>query len=217
MAVIVFDLDGTLIHSAPDIHDAVNRMLADESLAPLSLERVTSFVGNGVPRLVERVMRDRGLDPARHAELMAVFLRYYEANPTRLTRPFPGVEAALKALAGKGHVLGVCTNKPAGVAADILEKLGLGHYFKTVFGGDSLPEKKPDPKPLLACIKAMGGGEAIYVGDSEVDAECAERAGVPFILFAGGYRKTAPEKLQHSAVFEEFGALLGLIGAGETV
>ncbi len=210
MRAIVFDLDGTLIDSAPDIHAAVNAMLVGEGLAPLDLPTVISFVGNGLPKLVERVMAVRGIDSTRHGDLTQVTLSHYNAASSDLTRPYPGMVAALERLQGEGFVLGLCTNKPEAPARKILEEMNLAQFFGAVLGGDSLPVKKPDPEPLRAVFRALGVESGLYVGDSEVDAETAKAAGVPFALFTLGYRKTPIEDVPHTHAFDDFAALPGI-------
>lgn len=215
--ILIFDLDGTLVDSAPDIRAAVNRMLADEGIGPLDLPTVTGFVGNGMPKLVERVMAAKGIAPGRHKELTQVTLDHYNAAPSALTRPYAHVPQALEALAAAGHRLAVCTNKPEAPARAILADLGLARHFPVIVGGDTLPVRKPDPAPALACVKALGdgalgGGAAAFIGDSEVDAETAAAAGLPFYLFTEGYRKSPVSALPHRAAFSDFAALPGLIG-----
>jgi phosphoglycolate phosphatase len=210
MIPLIFDLDGTLVDSAPDIHAAVNQMLAVVGEPPLGADTVRSFIGNGVPMLITRVMHARGHAPdaARHAEWEGLFLRHYEADSATLTTLYPGALAALQALAALGHPLALCTNKPAAPARHILDAFTLGPLFATVIGGDSLPTRKPDPAPLLA---ATGGGAALFVGDSEVDAETALAARVPFLLFTEGYRKSPIEALPHAARFAHFDDLPALV------
>ena len=214
MAAIIFDLDGTLVDSVPDIHAAVNRMLADHGDAPMEITQVRSFIGNGVPVLIAKVMAARGENPddtALHADREACFMRHYMAAPADLGGPFPGVVAALDALAAAGHRLGVCTNKPVEPTRAILRDLDLANRLPVVIGGDSLTVRKPDPAPLLAAAAALGDGPAIYVGDSEVDLETAQRAGMTFLLFSGGYRRTPVANLPNDGVFETFDDLPGLV------
>ena len=212
MAAVIFDLDGTLVDSAPDIHAAVNRLLADLGEAPLSFQTVKSFIGNGVPTLVARVLAACGHDPdpARQAEWQAGFLRHYEADSTTLTQLYPGVTEALSALLDHGHQLALCTNKPEGPARHILDAFGLAGLFPVVIGGDSLPLRKPDPAPLLAAADGLAG-PVLFVGDSEVDAETALAAQVPFLLFTEGYRKAPVHALPHAARFDRFSDLPALI------
>lgn len=214
MATLIFDLDGTLIDSAADIHAAANHVLAEQGLAPLSLAEVRSFIGRGVPHLVACLLQAVGEDPAGplHAPMVARFTADYE-EAVGLTVPYPGVAAALEALAGAGHRLGICTNKPLLPARAVLRHLALEPAFEVVHGGDSHPLKKPDPAPLMAALQALGGGPALYIGDSEVDAECAQRAGLTFVLFTEGYRKTPVEALPHAAAFADFADLPALVAS----
>jgi phosphoglycolate phosphatase len=209
-ARIVFDLDGTLIDSAPDIHAIANRVLSEEGAAPLGLEEAKSFVGNGAPVFIERMRAARGLAEARQDALLARFVGLYD-RAHDLTRPYPGVIAALDALREAGHRLGICTNKPVAPARSVLAHLEFDPYFEIVLGGDSLPTRKPDPAPLMACFEALGTGACLYVGDSEVDADTALRAGIPFLLFTEGYRKAPVAALPHRARFDAFDTLPGLV------
>lgn len=204
---IIFDLDGTLIDSAPDIHASVNKMLAAEGQAALDLATVTSFIGNGLPKLVERVMMRQGMDMGAFERIAADVLAIYNAHGAELTRVYPHVPEVLKALKEKGVQLGVCTNKPHEPAVIILDDLGLAGFFEVVIGGDSTAAKKPDPTPLKAAMAALGE-EVLYVGDSEIDAETAERAGVPFALFTEGYRKVGIDEMTHAYAFEDFRELV---------
>lgn len=209
---VIFDLDGTLIDSAPDIHAAVARMLEAEGRPPLDIATVISFIGLGLPNLVERVIRHCGMDMGDHARLVAVTLGHYNKGSSTLTKVYPGVIAALTALQQAGHRMAICTNKPEAPARAVLRDLGLGVFFEVVVGGDSLPVKKPDPAPLHACITALGGGRTLYVGDSEVDAATAQAAQVPFALFTQGYRKTPVADLPHDVAFDDFGGFAELVG-----
>ena len=206
MSAIIFDLDGTLIDSAPDIRAATNRMLADEGKEPLDLKTITSFIGNGLPKLVERAMAARGIDAAEHPRLSQVTLDYYNEAPSDLTELYPGVLDAIKAFRAAGHRIGLCTNKPEEPARAILRDFGVEDLFDVVIGGDTLTVKKPDPAPLKAAFEALGQ-EGLYVGDSEIDAETAERAGVPFALFTEGYRKVPVEEMSAAVTFAKFEVL----------
>ena len=201
---IVFDLDGTLIDSALDIHRAAARMLMGEGHAPLDVPTIISFIGNGLPKLVERVMKARGIDMAEFDRLSARTLALYNEAPTELSDLYPGVKECLIQLKTDGHRLGLCTNKPEEPARAILADFGVEDLFDVVIGGDTLPVKKPDPAPLHAAFKALGEGETLYVGDSEVDAETAQRAEVDFALFTEGYRKTPVDALKHAYRFSDF-------------
>lgn len=204
--VLVFDLDGTLIHSAPEIHGVANDVLTEEGLPTLPYEAVQGFVGNGLPTLVARVLTHMGRDSdgPQHQRMVRRFESIYEQR-FDLTTLYPGVEQMLTDLSQRFR-LGICTNKPQGPTRAILEHFNLTRMFSVVIGGDTLPQRKPDPAPLLAAITALGSGPAIFVGDSEVDAETARNAQIPFALFTGGYRKSAPEALGAQWIFDHHDA-----------
>ncbi|MFE3835800.1 phosphoglycolate phosphatase [Pseudogemmobacter sonorensis] len=212
MKPVLFDLDGTLIDSVPDIAAALNRVLAAEAQAPFDLAEVTSFVGKGIADLVARAMAARGLATTEHPRLTAAVLAAYQADGASRTRIYPGVVPALEALRARGHRLGICTNKPEPAARQILDQLGLSPLFDVVLGGGRLAVLKPDPAPLLTAMAEIGGA-SIFVGDSEVDAETARRADAPFLLYTEGYRKSPVEALPHLAAFEHFDALPDLVAA----
>ena len=207
---LIFDLDGTLVDSAPDIHVGVARLLEDEGIAPLSFATVRGFIGGGVPILITRVMRATGMadDPQRHSDLCARFIARYEHEPAGLTRPYPGVEAALDAL---DHPLALCTNKPEGPTRALLAELGWAKRFRVIVGGDTVPVRKPDPAPLHHAIAQLGNGPVLFVGDSEVDAETASRAAVPLLLFTQGYRSTPVADLPHHAAFDHWDSFSALV------
>ena len=209
---LIFDLDGTLIDSAADIHVAVNTVMRHEGLPDLSATQVRSFVGNGAEVLLERCLRANGQPGTgpQHTRLYRYFIEVYETAHD-LTTVYPGVIAALDALSA--HPLGICTNKPYSPTISVLAHLRLEGRFRCVVGGDTLPRRKPDPAPLLETIARMGGGPAIFIGDSEVDAETAARAGIDFFLYTEGYRKAAPETLGAKAMFSDWRDLPGLVAA----
>lgn len=209
---VIFDLDGTLIDSMPDIHHAANRVLQAERLAPLPFDTVRGFVGRGVPHLLGKLLEASGKagDSDLLARMTQAFLTDYE-TAVGLTLVYPGVAPALAALQAMGHPLAICTNKPEAPTRAVLAHLGLIRFFPVIVGGDRLGRRKPDPAMLHLAVTESGGGPAIFVGDSEVDAETAVAAGLPFLLFTEGYRKSAVEALPHSAAFDDFAALPGLV------
>ncbi|MBL4927507.1 phosphoglycolate phosphatase [Fuscibacter oryzae] len=200
--VLVFDLDGTLIHSAPEIHGVARDVLAQEGLPELSYELITSFVGNGLPTLVSRILVQLGLPGTgeQHHRMVEHFESIYQQR-FDLTSLYPGVMSMLHDLSGR-HRLAICTNKPQAPTRAVLAHFGLTDFFSVVIGGDTLPRRKPDPLPLHQAIRDSGGGDAIFVGDSEVDADTARNAQIPFALFTGGYRKTAVEDLGAKWIFD---------------
>lgn len=207
MKSVIFDLDGTLIDSAPDILVAVNLALSDRNVEPIDLETLTSFIGNGLPHLVLLTMEHVGLPLSEHAEMSAKTLRYYNSASANLTEFYDGVPELLEYLDVSGVTMGICTNKPYEPTMDILQKFHIAKYFDIVIGGDSLPQRKPDPTPLQKAIDTLGAKKVLYVGDSEVDAETALRARVPFALFTRGYRTTPVDDLPHVIAFDDFSKL----------
>lgn len=200
---VAFDLDGTLIDSAPEIHAAALDVLAAEGLPALDFETVKGFIGRGVPDLIGRMLAHLGMpDPARQARMAAAFTDGYEGRVS-MTAVYPGAAAALAALAARGAALGLCTNKPRAATEAVVAHFALGP-FGAVIGGDSLAVKKPDPAALHACLAALDRGRAVFVGDSEIDAETAARAGVPFALFTEGYRRTPAEALAPAFAFADW-------------
>lgn len=214
---IVFDLDGTLIDSAPDIHACVNAVLRQHDHPALTLQQVRSFIGGGVDILWQKIIHALSLPADSQRDLVASFMVRYHAA-TALTRLFPGVTDALGVLADRGHPLGICTNKPLVPTRAILDHFGIASMFSCIVGGDSLPEKKPDPAPLRLAFEQLGADprspQGLYVGDSEFDASCAAAVPVPFLIYSRGYRQTPLEKLTWHAQFDDFAALPGLVEAG---
>lgn len=212
---VIFDLDGTLIHSAPDLQFAVNEALKTIDRTALDLATIISFIGNGVETLVHRAMlATGGTDAQQERTVLGAFLETYNANMTVRTRPYPNVVRALEDLKSSGVQLGVCTNKPTKPAREICDKLDLATYFDVIAGAEPDQPKKPDPSPLLNCIKALKStpAQTIYVGDSAIDYETARNAGVKFRLFSGGYLNSALPDLNPQDRFDDW-ARNGLLPA----
>jgi len=211
---VIFDLDGTLIDSVPDIHATANRVMAELGFAPLARAEVQAFVGNGLPNLVARLLERHGQDPsgALHAPTMTRFEAEY-LTAHSLTTLYPGVLTALSQLAARGAALGVCTNKPLAPARAVMDHLGLTPFFPTILGGDSLAIRKPHPDHLHATARALGRRQSVFVGDSEVDADTARAAGLAFLLYTEGYRKSPVDQITHSAAFADWADLPGLVTA----
>ncbi|MFK7746374.1 MAG: phosphoglycolate phosphatase [Roseobacter sp.] len=202
---IIFDLDGTLIHSAPDLHAAVNVALVGLGRQPLSLETVISFIGNGVEKLVERSLAATGGGEIElHPATLDVFLKAYAADKVTLTQPYDGVLDQLTALKNAGIPMGVCTNKPQDPAREICDLLGLTHFFGDISGALADMPKKPDAAPLLEVARRLGAepSRTLYVGDSVVDYETARAAQMPFLLFKGGYLNAPLSQLAPTQVFK---------------
>jgi phosphoglycolate phosphatase len=183
----LFDLDGTLVDSAPDLHAAADRMAARLGLAPYRLDEIILMIGDGVHVLIERALAARGrpFDPNVYQR----FLEDYAANAAVATRPFPGIPEALDALADAGWRMAVCTNKHEHAARVLLDALGLLDRFAAIGGGDTFPVRKPDPEHLFATLRAAGGApaRAVMIGDHRNDIAGAAAAGIPCVFAAWGY------------------------------
>lgn len=193
---ILFDLDGTLVDSVPDLAEAARRMLAELGEATRSNAEVMNFIGKGIPVLVERLLTV-GRAPASAARLqqaLAAFERHYADTNGQLTVVYPGVRETLPQLRARGLKLGVVTNKGEAFIAPLLEKLGLLAYMDCLVGGDTLAQKKPQPEPLWHACAQLGisPAAALMVGDSGNDALCARRAGLPVLLMTYGYNEGVP-------------------------
>lgn len=204
---LLFDLDGTLVDSVPDLTAALNRLMAARGLASFGEREVTGFIGDGVAALVRRGFAARGV--AEDGPALAEFNADYTAHAADHTRPFPEVADTLARLVAEGWRMAVCTNKPEAPARGLLAALGLAPFFVAIGGGDSFPVRKPDPGHLLATLAAAGGerGRAVMIGDHHNDINAARAAGLPSILAAWGY---TPEVAGASAVAHRFGEIPGL-------
>lgn len=195
---ILFDLDGTLLDTIPDLAEAANRMLRDLGLPERNLEEITSFVGDGIRALVKRTLFEgRERDEDLYERGYKAFYRHYTEVNGRATLPYPGVLETLRELQGLGLRLGCVTNKSEPFIFPVLESLGMGGLFGSVVGGDTLPQRKPEPEPLLHACRQLGieSARALMVGDSPNDALAARRAGIPVLLVRYGY--TPHQVLDH--------------------
>ncbi|MGP6088188.1 phosphoglycolate phosphatase [Antarctobacter jejuensis] len=206
---IAFDLDGTLIDSVPHIHHGVCAALEEMALPTLDRETVQGFVGRGLPILLQQVLDHIGAPQSHHAELTRRTMFHYVNTPSDPASVYPQARETLIALRDAGHRLTLCTNKPYEATRSALRDTGLDGLFEVVIGGDSLPTRKPNPNMLFAALD--GATRALYVGDSETDAETAQAAGVPFLLFTEGYRKSPVEALPHTARFTAYDELPKLV------
>ncbi|MBZ9983500.1 MULTISPECIES: phosphoglycolate phosphatase [unclassified Mesorhizobium] len=196
---ILFDLDGTLVDSAPDITAAVNELLASRDLPPLRLDQVKAMIGGGVRKLVERAFAASGAPLVGNAldEANRVMAPIYSRHLTGLTRLMPGVREVLTHFYAKGMAMGVATNKPQLATREILLHFGLTEYFRAIIGGDAVTCLKPAPDALLLALAQLGVDpcDALLVGDSGADAGAARAAGMPVILLRGGYTHFPVEEL----------------------
>ncbi|MEP0509460.1 MAG: phosphoglycolate phosphatase [Aurantimonas coralicida] len=208
---VLFDLDGTLVDSAPDIHAALNETLASYGEPPFTLEAVTRMVGRGVPVLIERAWEGLGksIDPAERDRVVARFLAIYEPRATELTTLTAGASEATRALVDAGTPIGVVTNKPEAATREILSHFGLSELMQVVVGGDAGPAKKPEPGLLLLACERLGLAvdQVVFVGDSENDVAAAKAAGMAVVVLRGGYTSIAADDLGADAVIDRLDGL----------
>ncbi|WP_116083117.1 phosphoglycolate phosphatase [Tropicimonas sp. IMCC34011] len=211
--IVIFDLDGTLIDSAPEIHAIVNSILTEEGGTSLSEGQVRGFIGWGTDHFIGKAMGAAGLDPEDadlRGRITAAFLERYESQHEN-TKVYPGVVDTLELLATYGFAIGLCTNKATGPTRAVLAHFDLEARFDTVVCGDMVGVQKPDPAPLLKAAGDLGGGPVLYVGDSEVDAQTATAAGIPFALYTQGYRHAAVGDIEHHEAFDHFDKLPAVV------
>jgi phosphoglycolate phosphatase len=208
---VVFDLDGTLVDTAPDLHAHLNEMLADLGRPGFDLDEIRPMIGDGARMLLRRGLDASGGMPAGVdiEALFAEFLRRYTARPLRFGATFDGAVTALEALARVGTKLGICTNKPQAPTDRLLAELDLARHFAVVIGGDSLAVRKPDPGHLQAVLDRLGAApdRAVLVGDSANDVRAAAALGMPCILVSFGYTTTPARALGAAQVIDHMSEL----------
>jgi phosphoglycolate phosphatase len=207
--LLVFDLDGTLVDSVPDLRAALNEMLRERGRPPLTLPQVKRMVGDGAPAMVARALAATGSGGTDAGGALARFLEIYEANPVRLTRLYPGVRRILIELRQRGYGTAICTNKPQRATIAVIDGLGLSDLFDGVAGGDRYAVRKPDPAHLLGLIDEVGARReaSVMIGDNENDTAAARAAGVPIVLMRYGYARVDPASLAADALLDHFGEL----------
>jgi len=212
---IVFDLDGTLVHSAPDLAYAANTCLAEYEATPLSVNDVAKMIGNGMPMTLRRALLASNitLSEAAFAGCLERFFDIYADNLMRETALYPGVMDLLQNLNVQGFRLAMCTNKKQDFAENLAQGLGLSGHFHAIIGSVDGRARKPSPEPLLLALDLSEGqrGRAVMVGDSRADAECAEAAGVPCVLVDYGYTTTPVSELPAAAVISRISELPAIL------
>jgi phosphoglycolate phosphatase len=197
---VVFDLDGTLVDTAPDLINALNFVLAREGLPPVPLASARTMIGAGARRLIERglELEGRTADAAGITRLTGDFIDYYAAHIAELSRPFDGLQGALDDLAARGYQFAVCTNKLEWLSRLLLDQLGLSSRFAAICGADTFGVSKPDPAILKQTLARAGGepSSAVMVGDAGPDIGVARRAGIPVIGVEFGYTEVPIAELK---------------------
>ncbi len=218
----LFDLDGTLVETLPDIHAVLAELLTEIGVPVPARERVRRMIGDGARMLLVRALADAGRPTAEDAEIEALYRRFlalYERHPCRYSTVFPGVFDCLEWLRGEGVKLGVCTNKPQTASEQLLEALGLAPYFASVVGGDRAIRRKPDPAHPAAVLAELDAApdRAIMVGDSRNDLLAARALGLPCILVRHGYGPDPADRLGADRVIDDLAALPSLLAAEDAV
>jgi phosphoglycolate phosphatase len=206
--IIVFDLDGTLVDTAPDLVDTLNIILAREGLAPVPFDSARNMIGGGARTLLERGLRAEGRSgvAAEVDRLYKDFVAHYGDHLADRSQPFPGAIAAIEQLAARGCRFAICTNKLEWLSVRLLDALGISRHFAAICGQDTFGVQKPDPEILLQTIRKAGGqfSRAVMVGDSINDIEVARAAGVPVIAVDFGYTEVPVAALDPDEIIGDF-------------
>lgn len=214
---VVFDLDGTLVDTAPDLVDALNVILAREGLPPIPYAKARTMIGGGARRMVEAglTFQKRACTVSEIDRLFKDFIAHYAIHIADRSRPFPGLDAALDRLAAEGCIFAVCTNKLEALSRLLLDALGLSARFAAICGQDTFGVQKPNPEILRRTIAQAGGSaaRAVMVGDSATDIATARAASVPVIAVDFGYAETPVTQLHPDRVIGHFADLPAAVSA----
>jgi phosphoglycolate phosphatase len=209
--LVIFDLDGTLVDTAPDLIDSLNHTISAVGLEPVSFNDVTYLVGQGVKVMISRAfeLRRTPLDDGTAAKLFDRFMEHYEAHMPGRSVIYPGTLACLDRLTEAGMVLAVCTNKLEELAFPLMDKLGLTYHFQTIAGGNSFAVRKPDAGHIFGTIERAGGeiSSTLMVGDSVNDILAAQNAGIPSIAVSFGYSDVPAAELGSTMVIDSYDQL----------
>lgn len=213
---IVFDLDGTLVDTAPDLVDATNHALASLKLGAIEESELRRWISFGARRMIVQALElnKREQNNAEIDALHETFLEYYEANIAKRSAPYPGVLKALNELKDRGAKLAICTNKRENLARQLMDELELAHHFSAIAGRDTFPVHKPDPEHLWGAIRLANGDKnrAVMIGDSATDTSTAKIAGIPCIAVTFGYTAIPAEELGADIVIGHYDGLLSALG-----
>ena len=203
---ILFDLDGTLVDTAPDLMGAHNHVMKKFGYPQKSLGDIKHIAGRGAWIMMQRTFRDEIKDEKLKKEMVKEFINYYAKNIDKGSKPIKGVVNFLEWAKSNQILMGVCTNKQERLATDLLKKINLSQYFEYIAGCDTFEFNKPDPRHLTNVIEIIGGSvnKSIMVGDSEVDSQSAHNAKIPFILVEEGYTEKNVSEIPHKTLIKNF-------------
>ncbi len=203
---ILFDLDGTLVDTAPDLMGAHNHVMKKFGYPQKSLDDIKHIAGRGAWIMMQRTFRDEIKDENLKKEMVKEFITYYAKNIDRGSKPIKGVVKFLDWAKSKQILMAVCTNKQERLAVDLLKKINLSQYFEYIAGCDTFDFNKPDPRHLTNVIDIIGGdiNKSIMIGDSEVDSQSAYNAKIPFILVEEGYTEKNINEIPHKTLIKDF-------------
>ena len=212
MPNLIFDLDGTLVDSAPSLCKAGNFLLSKLGRSEIDVDTYKNFIGKGLLKQVEQLLKFTGGVPANELdEQFRLFREYYSLDPLAATKAYDGVHDTLKSLKSYPTKLAICTQKMEEPARKVLKGLNLQQFFDGFAFGDSLSVMKPNPKMVEYSIRSFEKGPLIYIGDSETDSITAQNANAIFLLFTGGYRNSPIEEIDHYASFDHHSEILPLV------
>ena len=215
--LLVFDLDGTLIDTAPDLVETLNVIFAREGLPPVPFAKARKLIGGGARAMIVRGVEaeSRVLSPTQIERLFDEFIAYYTEHIADRSRPFPGLTETLDTLAQQGHRFAVCTNKLERLSVQLLQQLDLASRFAVICGQDTFGVQKPDPDVLQRTILAAGGSpeRAIMIGDSETDVRTAKSAGIPIVAVDFGYTERPIAEFQPDRIISHFTELPSALAA----
>ncbi|MEM5517410.1 phosphoglycolate phosphatase [Henriciella sp. AS95] len=214
---IIFDLDGTLVDSAPDLHAALNDCLTRSGYDPVAFDLIHGMIGEGAKAMIRKALTHQGEQVSETVvdDLWGDFLNHYRENLCHLSSLYPGVETALDEIAAAGATLAVCTNKPQALSEAVLSGFGIFERFAAIVGADAVPDKKPNGDHVLEALRRAGGDQrrSMMIGDSQIDERAARNAGLPFVFAPFGYGPEPVDLSKVSGVYETYGDLPGLIRA----
>lgn len=209
---LVFDLDGTLVETAPDLHAALNHTLASQGLGQVPLSEIRMMIGDGAKALIRKGLRWHGqpIDEKRVAEeLWPTFLTHYLDNICRLSHIYDGALDSLDQLKASGATLAVCTNKAQNLAEEVIKGLNMGDYFSAILGGDAAVSKKPDGRHILDTVDLAGGSRqrVVMIGDSQTDEKAASDARLPFVFVTFGYGELAGHSVPKLSIIDHWNSM----------